>query len=319
MRKESSGERAINVVMTVVMLFLVISAFFIAGSHDNILIRDHIISVLLIVVTAVSVYIMFNNYLFSSSTLMLPLLTLFLAFLSPESIFRYKEGIISLILLWTLFLHVMYGVGEKGYGVLFISYILMSIAVLLLPQLVWLIPLSFLLAVYYKGFNARLLVVMAGGLLTPVLYYLGFLFITGRGAELKMISDSFFRSMTDISLYNPVKYFSPESIVMYIILIITLLSLIYVFVNNKKQNIRVANALNSISGLIIILIIIAFLFWGADIYILHTLVYPSIAMVAYNYFRNNIAKKWVRIILYVFILSIFIVRVSVMTDLLLFR
>lgn len=310
MDRVSSNGKFVRNLLRLAILFLLVSSIYVANSSRESTVFLYFLPILLILATAISGYIVLNNYLVSSSdSSLLLMLVLFLGLVYPDSVYRLKEGIVSLLLLWSVLLHIMFGVEGKGYGKLFISYLLLSVSILMMPQLFWLLPLFFLMSLFYKGSNSRLPIVMLGGVATPLLYYLGSLFIRDKGLNIGEMASCFTGSILDIHLYNPVTPLSLRSISVLVIFLIIILLLIYLFFSNRKQKIKIALTYNVTSVVIIALVVLGLLFWGDDIYILYALLYPYIGIIMFNYIKNTNSKRSAETLLTLFISLIIVLRI----------
>ena len=309
MKNRPVNERVFNVLFTVAVLFFFVSDFFLidSGIENN---RVFVISTLLMATITVSVYVMVERcFLFPSHSILLPILTLFLISLFPESLYQYKVNIVSLILIWALYFNMKFVIEERGFGALFISSMLLTIAAFIVPQLVWLIPFFLLLSLYYADFNPRVAVVTIAGILTPVIYLTAYRFIIGEEVNIGVLTDIFLPAF-QITADSPFSVFSMEMLMLSVMLIAFLIAGGYTLINDRKQRVKMALALNMTLFTVVALLIIIFLFYMGSPELSFVLVSPCISILLFNIFKSSMSMKMTRIVCYIFIILTILIRIA---------
>ena len=311
MKSHPVNERVFNILFTVAVLFFWVSNFFLIGRDvEYKAVIVYIISTLLVIGIAVSIYVIVERYfLFSSQSVFLPLLTLFLTTLFPESLYQYETNIVTLILVWALYFSLKFTIEERGFGALFISSGLLTVAAFITPQLIWLIPISLFLSLYYADFNPRVPVVMLGGVLIPVVYLIAYRFIMREGVSVGFLRD-IFSSAFQITASFPFSVFSVEALMLYVILAVFLIAAGYIIANNRKQRVKVALALNMTLLTTVVLLMIIFLFYMANPELSFVLASPCISILLFNLFKSSMSMKMTRIVCYLLIILTILIRIA---------
>lgn len=301
----SSGAIVISVILAVSSFFL--PSFQMSGG----IFLTMIPALACIILTALSLfYISSNSFWISSDSTMLTAGYLLLAFSCSSAISFSDYHLVALLLAWSVFFGVKYVSSEKNIlGYFFVSNLILAVCTLIIPRMVWLLPISFLMA-YHKRSNSFLknFLSFLAAIALPLIYLFSFRYLFSN-----LDMTAFFRDYRN--LLSDVNFsFGREDLVQLffdaVLILLFLRSALHAIVgqSGKKHSSLVLQGYSLVYSSCIMLIV--FLYAQNTGTALRVMVYVPFSILIFGFLSDRKAKKESRAFLLLLIVISVVLRVS---------
>lgn len=257
-----------------------------------------------------SIVLLFSLSIVSSAYIAKPyeklLMILFVAlflYASPHSIIYHPIYIASILSIWTHFFLIRNKV--------FIAFLLLTIASLIFPPLVWSLPILIVSQLIQPDRELlKVLIKEIGGILLPVIFLFSYLYICDMPKdEIVSLIDKFKMSLFDIShplRTSKISYF-------FFLIIIVIVSIRAIYILNKQAH-RSSNEVvyiyyNQIIYLVLIFLLFVF-FSGNSSYPVSILIAPPLGIILAHFFFLRISYRETTIELSLILITLIVVRLS---------
>lgn len=298
--------------MIVVIILLVISAFFTPGVESPTVSESWLSSVLslsFLVCICISLYYINNSYfLTSNGSSFLPVIYLLLVFSFPEVVYFSFYHIAALLLIWGLYFNVKFlTVEDKKINYLFISVLLFSSMILIEPYFLWMMGIMFFINISPSKMNFfRYAAASIGAFLIPFIYYFSIRYLF-FDLSLPQYFDSFLSSLVLTSVKFPSMKISVIFMVS-MIAVVSLRSFFYIIAGRNELGSNSAKSFNRVLFLGFVTFILSFLYSSDVMSIL--VVFIPVSMVIFAFLKSTKKKTEAKIVMTLLLLSIIVGRIS---------
>lgn len=312
MRRNRSGILSFGFLL-VMVLILAVGSFFTPGVEStwNSAWLCGIVGMLCLGCIGVSLYYINDSFfLVSKDSSILPMIYLLLVFSYPQAVYFSYYHVAALLFLWGLYYNVRLAVEEdKKINSLFLSTLLFSSVILIVPQFIWFVAIVFFTNITASKMNFfRYLPVCLAGFLMPFLYYFSiqYLFFDFSFCE---FSDTFTSALTTMSFdFGQIKI----GFIFMIGMIVILALRSFFFIMRHKSDFSTSSSKSFSRGfyLAVIVLIIYFIYFSSINPMIQLIVYIPVSVMIFAFLTNVEKKTEASLSLTLLLLSIFVGRIS---------
>lgn len=300
-------------IIPILVLILLVGAFFTPGIESHWLspVLSSILAIASLTCICISLYYINGSFfLISGNSLALPALYLLLVLSYPQAVYFSYYHIAALLFLWGYYFNIIFIVErEKQMSSLFLSTLILSSIVLIIPQFIWIIAALWIFDIVYSKMNFfRYTAIYLAAFLIPFIYYfsINYLFFD---LDFVSVLTEFSSALTNVSIA-----FEPMTVshifMVGMIAIVVIRSVLFLFSHRREFNATSSRSYSRGALMTFLILLLDLLYFSSIDHSIQIIFFIPISVIIFAFFNNVEKKTRANVLLILLLLSIIVGRIS---------